>query len=151
MQFVLAMTIISLIASACSLPGTQNTTSGVTPTVSAHPSPVANQPVGVGTPPSGRQLPENEVKPLTFNLVYNDAAMEQDVGQMYTPGSSTFHQFLTPNQIVQKYALSADQQKQVMDWSTQHGYSFPPTDSLHTSIKAHPTAPTIDRTVNLRL
>lgn len=151
MQFVLAMTIISLIASACSLPGTQNTTSGVTPTVSAHPSPVANQPAGVGTPPSGSQLPENEVKPLTFNLVYNDAAMEQDVAQMYTPGSSTFHQFLTPDQIVQKYALSADQQKQVVDWLTQHGYSVETTDSLHTSVKVHATVATIERTLNIKL
>src|SRR6266702_8474334 len=137
MQFVLAMTIISLIASACSLPGTQNTTSGVTPTVSAHPSPVANQPVGVGTPPSGRQLPENEVKPLTFNLVYNDAAMEQDVGQMYTPGSSTFHQYLTPDQIVQRYALSDVQRQQVMNWLTQNGYTIDLTDSQRTSINVH--------------
>src|SRR6184192_2580385 len=151
MQLVLAMTIISLIASACSLSGTQNTSSGVTPTVSAHPSPVANQPTGVGTPPSGTQLPENEVKSLTFNLVYNDAAMEQDVAQMYTPGSSTFHQFLTPDQIVQKYALSDDQQKQVMDWLTQHGYSVEATDSLHTSVKVHATVATIERTLNIKL
>ncbi len=151
MQFVLAMTIISLIASACSLPGAQNTTSGVTPTVSVHPSPVANQPTGVGTPPSGTQLPENEVKPLTFNLIYNDTAMEQDVAQMYTPDSSTFHQFLTPDQIVQKYALSADQQKQVMDWLTQHGYNVEATDSLHTSIKVHATVATIERTLNIKL
>src|SRR5947208_4648154 len=139
MQFVLAMTIISLIASACSLPGTQNTTSGVTPTVSAHPSPVANQPVGVGTPPSGRQLPENEVKPLTFNLVYNDAAMEQDVGQMYTPGSPKFHQFLTAGQFMQRYALSDAQQQKVVDWLTLHGYTIDSTDSLQTSVKVDPT------------
>src|SRR6266516_1998311 len=117
--------------SACSLPGAQtaNTSSGVTPTVSAHPSPVANQPSGTGRLPSGTQLPENEIKPLTFNLTYNDAAMEHDVAQMYTPGSSTFHQFMTPDQIVQKYALSDDQQQQVVDWLTQHGYTIDATDS----------------------
>src|SRR5947209_8219073 len=150
MQFALAITIIGLIVSACSLPGAQtsNTSQGVTPTVSAHPSPVANQPRGTGTLPSGSQLPENEVKPLTFNLVYNDAAIEQDVAQMYTPGSSTFHQFLTPDQIVQKYALSDNQQKRVADWLTQHGYSIDATDSLHTSVKVHATVATIERTLN---
>src|SRR5438067_1703073 len=108
MQFALAITIISLMVSACSLLGAQttNTTQGLTPTVAPHPSPVANQTRGSGILPSGTQLPENEVKPLTFNLIFRDAAMEQDVAQMYTRGSSTFHQFLTPDQIAQKYALS---------------------------------------------
>src|SRR5438046_8907394 len=109
---------------------------------------VASQPSGTGKLPSGTPLPQDEVKPLTFNLVYNDAAMEQDVAQMYTPGSSTFHQFLTTDQIVQKYALSNDQQKQVADWLTQHGYSVDATDSLHTSVQVHSSLATIARTLN---
>lgn len=152
-RLLLGIVVLGLLASACSLPGAQtnNTSAGVTPTTTPQSHPVASQPTVTSKPSSGTQLPENEVKPLTFNLVYNDTAMEQDVAQMYTPGSSTFHQFLTPAQIVQRYALSDAQQQQVVDWLTQHGYTVDATDALHSSVKVHATVATIERTLNISL
>ena len=140
LQLALGLAIIVLLISACSLPGVQSTTNtnvtGLTPTSTPKQSTrtVASQPSGTGKLPSGTPLPQDEVKPLTFNLVYNDAAMEQDVAQIYTPGSSTFHQYLTPDQIVQRYALSDVQRQQVMNWLTQNGYTIDSTDALRTAV-----------------
>ncbi len=157
LQLVLGLTIIVLLVSACSLPGAQSTTNtnatGLTPTSTPKQSTrtVASQPSGTGKLPSGIPLLQDEVKPLTFNLVYNDAAMEQDVAQIYTPGSSTFHQYLTPDQIVQRYALSDVQRQQVMNWLTQNGYTIDSTDAQRTSIKVHASVATIERTLHIKL
>ncbi|TMC61386.1 MAG: hypothetical protein E6J21_08395, partial [Chloroflexota bacterium] len=157
LQLVLGLAIIVLLVSACSLPGAQSTTNtnatGLTPTSMPKQSTrtVASQPSGTGKLPSGTPLPQDEVKPLTFNLVYNDAAMEQDVAQIYTPDSSTFHQYLTPDQIVQRYELSDVQRQQVMNWLTQNGYTIDSTDALHTSIKVHASVATIERTLHIKL
>ncbi len=153
-QLAFGIAIIAFLVSACSLPGIQSTTTptqttGLTPTPTSHT--VADKPTGTGKLPGGTPLPQNEVKPLTFTLVYNDTAMEQDVAQIYTPGSSTFHQFLTPDQIVQRYALPGAQQQQVIDWLTEHGYTVDSTDALHTSVKVHATVATIERTLNIKL
>src|SRR5260370_38783123 len=105
---MLGVAVIGLLVSACSLTGTQtnNTSTGVTPTSTSRSHPVASQPTATGNLPPGTQLPENEVKPLTFNLTYKDTAIEQDIAQMYTPGAPAFHQFLTPDRVAQRYALS---------------------------------------------
>ncbi len=159
LQFVLSVLLIGLVVSACASStgpsksnGSKNATAGAT-TTSGNPSshPVAGQPKGTGKLPAGTPLPQNEVKPLTFNLAYNDGAMAQDVLQMYTPGSSTFHQFLTPDQIAQRYAVSDSQQQQVISWLTQNGYTIDATDALHSSIKVHATVATIEHTLNVTL
>ncbi len=129
--------------------GTPSATRGTTPTGSS--SPVASQPKGAGKPKGGKPLPQNEVKPLTFNLVYNESALSQNVLQMYTPGSSTFHQFLTPAQIVQKYALSDAQVQTVVNWLTQNGYTVDSTDALRSSIAVHASVGTIERTLHITL
>jgi kumamolisin len=157
LQLALGLAIIGLLVSACSLPGVQSTTStnttSLTPTSTPKQSThtVASQPSGTGKLPSGTPLPQDEVKPLTFNLVYNDAAMEQDVARIYTPGSSTFHQYLTPDQIVQRYALSDTQQQQVANWLTQNGYTIDSTDALRTAIKVHASVATIERSLHIKL
>ena len=157
LQLALGLAIIVLLVSSCSLPGAQSTTNtnatGLTPTSTPKQSTrtVASQPSGTGKLPSGTPLPQDEVKPLTFNLVYNDAAMEQDVAQIYTPDSSTFHQYLTPDQIVQRYALSDVQRQQVMNWLTQNGYTIDSTDALRTAIKVHASVATIERTLHIKL
>src|ERR1017187_2387518 len=106
-QLALSMTIIGFLVSACALTGSPaNTTVQTTPTKSTvspqSSGPLGGKPTGATNLPNGKPLPANEIKPLTFNLAYNDAAMEQDVAQIYPPGSATYHQFLIANQIVQK-------------------------------------------------
>lgn len=161
LQVMLGVALVGVLVSACSLPGSTTTnpasTPGtqtnnqVSPGVTATPHPVANQPNGISNLPPGNPLPPNEVKPLVFNLEYNDAAMEHDIAQMYTQGSPSFHQFLTPDQIVQRYAVSDSQLKQVTDWLTQNGYTISEVDPLRSGIKVEANVATIERTLQIKL
>jgi len=145
---------VGLLASACALGGSSSNPTSATSTPPARPSnahPVAGQPVATGKLPPGKALPGNEVKQLVFDLVYNDAAMERDVAAIYTPGSSTYHQFLTPDQIVQRYGPSTAQQQVVENWLTRSGYTIISIDPMHTSIKVQATVATIERSLNIKL
>ncbi len=158
LQTCLSLIVIGFVMSACALPGNSSNTSTTprttttraasTPT-SSHP--VAGQPTGTGKLPAGTPLPQDQIKPLTFNLAYNETAMEQDAAHMYTPGSASFHQFLSPEQIAQRYALSDAQQQQVVSWLTQNGYTIDATDALHAAIDVHATVATIERTLHITL
>jgi kumamolisin len=158
-QAAAGLVIIGLLVSACSFPGsspgsatTTIATKIITPTpTSTHPRTVANQPPTTGELPGGQPLPENAIKSLTFNLAYNDSAYEHDFVQIYTPGSPSYHQFLTPDQIVQRYALSDSQLKVVQDWLTQHGYTIISTDSLRSGIKVQATVASIEHSLNIQL
>ena len=153
---------VILLLSSCSLTGNTGTTSpsttplassshGVTPITTPHS--LSKRPDGIGTPSdgSGMPLPTNEVKPLVFNLIYNDSAMEQAVAQLYTPGSSTFHQYLTATQIAQRYALSDAQLAQVRTWLTQNGYTVTSVDALHSAIQVTATVGTIENSLHIQL
>ena len=153
---------VVLLLSACSLSGTpsnssttstkQNTpTSGVTPISTPHD--LSKQPDGVGTPSdgSGMPLPTNEVKPLVFNLVYNDGAMQQDVAQIYTPGSATYHHYLTVDQITHNYAPSDAQIAQVRNWLMKNGYTVTSVDALHSAIQVTATVGTIENSLHIKL
>ncbi len=85
----------------------------------------------------------NEIKTLTFNLSYNDALMEQDLAQIYQLGSPTFHQFLTPQQIVQRYALNDTQLQQVQQWLEQNKYTIDSVDALRSAITVRGSVSTI--------
>src|SRR5579872_6443003 len=155
-QFSLSMALIGFLMSACSLTSQTNTPSlSATPkaksTVAPRSStPVAGKPTGATKLANGKPLPADEIKPLTFNLTYNDAAMEQDVAQMYIPGSATYHQFLTPDQIVQKYAPSDAQVQQVETWLQQNGYTIISIDSMRSSIKVQATVATIESSLHIK-
>lgn len=151
--------LLILLMAGCAFPGSSSgstpattsrttTGAGVTPTTTPHK--ISSKP-NTGTVTNGQPLPLNEIKPLTFNLAYNDAAMERDVAQIYLPGSPTYHQYLTPDQIVQRYALSDAQLRAVQDWLTQHGFTIVATDSLRMGIKVQASVGTIERALNVQL
>lgn len=156
-QMIFTLVVTGLLVNACALPGSSsNNTASATSTPSAQSSqsrshPVANQPVATGKLPSGTSLPDNEVKQLVFDLAYNDAAMERDVAAIYTPGSTSYHQFLTPGQIVQRYGPSAAQQQLVQSWLTKNGYTVVSVEPLRTAIKVQATVSTIERTLGIQL
>jgi kumamolisin len=156
---LLGITLLGLLVAGCAFPGsstgnTPTTTShtttgaGVTPTTTPHK--ISSKP-NTGTVNGGQPLPINEIKPLTFNLTYNDAAMERDVTQIYTPGSPTYRQYLTPDQIVQRYALSDAQMQSVQDWLTQRGFTIVATDPLRMGIQVQASVGTIERALNVQL
>ncbi len=142
--------------SACSQPASLNSTgatstkTGVTATASAG-NPIVSQPPGAAKAIQGKQLASNELKTLTFNLNYNDAIMEQDLEQIYTPGSPSFHQFLTPQQIMQRYALNDNQLQQVQNWLQQNSYKIVSVDALRSSITVQGTVATIEHSLHIQL
>ncbi len=162
LQALIGLMVIAVMVSACSLSGnsssngtSNNSSSSSTPSTSSAVTPapthsVASTPPVSGTP-TGKTVPANEVKPLVFNLVYNDAAMNRDVLQMYTPGSPTYHQFLSTQQIVQRYGPSDAQVQQVTSWLTQNGYTVLSTDPLHSAIKVQATVGNIERSLHITL
>jgi subtilase family serine protease len=146
-----------MLLASCSFPGTS---SNPTPTPNGHsaggvtatptPHTITSKP-NTGKVGSGQPLPLNEIKPLTFNLVYNDAAMERDVAQLYAPGSPTYHQYLTPDQIVQRYALSNAQMQVVENWLTGKGFTIVSADPLRLGIQVQASVATIEHALNVQL
>jgi kumamolisin len=100
---------------------------------------------------SGIPLPGSEVKSLVFNLVYNDAAMEEQVAQIYTPGSPLYHHYLSPQQIVQRFAMSDAQLHTVENWLTAHGYRIISLDPLRSSIDVQASVTSINQSLGIQL
>lgn len=147
-QMTLSLVVVGLLFSACSLSGQPN--ASTTPTPFQSQGPVASTPTGAKNLPAGTPLPSDRVIPLVFNLAYNDVAMDKDVVQIYTKGSSSFHKFLTPDQIVQRYALSSDQEQQVENWLKQNGYTVLSVDSLRSGIKVQARVSVVERSLQIK-
>lgn len=153
-QIMVGVTLTGMLLAGCSFPGSSsnNTTQGgpaptSTPAVT---HPISSKP-NTGKLNGGHDLPANLIKPLTFNLAYNDAAMERDVAQIYTPGSPTFRQYLSPDQIMQRYALSDARVQTVRNWLTQHGFSIVSIDPLRMGISVQAPVGTIERALSIKL
>lgn len=159
LQGAVCLLLLGMLLSACSTPGNSNsgptgkttTGQGVTPVPTSGPRVMGDKPPAANKLPQGVPLPANEVKPLTFNLMYNDAAMEQAVAQIYTPGSPTYQQYLTPQQIVQRFAESDAQLSAVKSWLTQHGYTVLGVDALRSSISVQAPVSAIEQSLNIQL
>lgn len=147
-----------LLLNACISPGTNPTTHGSVTTTCTHNStlpvpttPLATQPSGGINLPGGTALPTTITQSLTFNLNYDDQAMEQDLQHIYTPGDPLYHHFLTPTQIVHCYAISNTQVQQVDNWLSQQGYHITSIDPLRSSIHVIASVATIERSLNVQL
>jgi kumamolisin len=154
-QIVLGFLLVGMLLSACSSPtnpgsGKSSSQQGVSPLPDLQHL-LASVPPAAKAVTNGVPLPANLVKTLTFNLVYNDDAMEQAVEQIYTPGSSTYQQYLTPDQIVQRYAVSDAQLNTVKSWLTQHGYTDLVVDPLRASISAQATVASIEQSLQIQM
>jgi kumamolisin len=148
-----------MILGACSSPGSPNPTSSSTPAAAPGVTPIAfggsrvvgDRPPVVETLLNGVPLNGSVIKTLTFNLVYNDAAMEQRVAQIYTPGSAFYHQYLGPEQIVQQFAESDTQLNTVKTWLTGHGYTILALDPLRSSISVQAPVSAINQSLGIQL
>ncbi|EFH86546.1 S53 family peptidase [Ktedonobacter racemifer] len=132
---------------------TTNTSPGGAPrkAPTRKPGPLANQPLEAQAALLGSPLSPGSQLTLTFNLAFDDDALNAFVTQLYTPGSASFHQFLTPEQLVQRFAMPDAQTKQIQAWLTQQGYTQISTDPLHSSIKAQATVQTIQTSLGTQL
>lgn len=153
LSVLVCVLLLGVLLSACSGQASPSTDSSVprTTPLTAPPHPLANVPEDMSKLTGGRALAPNEVKPLAFNLVYDDAAMARDVASIYTLGSPSFHKFLSKDAIVQRYALSESQLQQVKDWLSQQGYSGISVDPLRSSIQVHGTIATIEHSLHIKM
>lgn len=163
LRVVVGIALFGLFLSACASPGEANSASasgtastaalalGVTPLPVNGSRIVSDRPPLVEQLLNGTPLPANEIKPLTFNLVYNDVAMEQRMAQMYTPGSSFYHQFLSPQQIVQQFAVSDAQLNTVKSWLTEHGYTILAVDPLRSALSVRASVAAIKQSLGVQL
>lgn len=124
---------------------------GVTPVATSGPRPVGEKPPAAQKLPQGTPLPASQIMPLVFDLVYNDTAMEQTLAGIYTPGSSTYHQFLSPTQIVQRYAASDAQLAVVKHWLNSHGYTILGMDTLRSAISVQAPVSAIEASLGIQL
>lgn len=146
---------LSILLSACTTEssGGNPTTTG-TGTHKApirKPGPLSDQPLEAQAAIIGQPLSENTQLTLTFNLAFDDDAMNTFVNQLYTPGSTNYRKFLTPQQIVENFAMPDEQTKQIQGWLTKQGYTDIRTDALHTSIKGTATVKTIKDSLGTEL
>ena len=100
---------------------------------------------------NGIPLPQTETHSLVFNLAYNNDALDQEVTQIYTPGSALYHRYLSPQQIVQQFALSDTQLHTVEDWLAHHGYQVVALDPLRASITVQAPVAAINQSLGIQL
>ncbi|WP_376794456.1 protease pro-enzyme activation domain-containing protein [Thermogemmatispora sp.] len=162
--FLISLLLV-LLLSACTFPGAGSTgdqsqnkatpTAPVTlprqaPTPLPANHPVVDQPV-IRQLPAGQPLPSNLVLPLTINLLYNDAALERTVAQIYTPHSPLYGRYLTPQQIRASFGPSQEQLQSVQQWFSEQGYRVVAVDDLATSLQVEASVATIERSLHLQL
>jgi kumamolisin len=126
-------------------------TPGVTPIANGGSRAVGERPPAIPGLPQGTPLPAGLILPLNFHLVYNDGAMEQDVARIYTPGSPGYHQFLTPAQILGRYAESDAQLSVVKRWLSDHGYRILGLDPLRASLRVEAPVSSIEASLGIQL
>jgi kumamolisin len=149
--------LLTLLLYACSTAGGAPTSSptasqaGVTPISNSGSRAVGERPPAIQKLLQGAPLPASLVMPLVFDLVYNDPAMQQALAGIYTPGSPGYHQFLTPGQIVQRYATSDAQLTVVKRWLSGHGYTIVGIDPLRSSIRVQAPVSAIEASLGIQL
>lgn len=149
--------LLGILVSACSTTGGAPATSnvrgrqGVTPIANGGSRPVGDRPPAAPKLPQGTPLPAGLIMPLTFDLIYNDAAMEQALARLYTPGTSSYHQFLTPTQIVARYAVSDAQLATVQRWLSGHGYTMLGIDPLRSAIRVQAPVAAVEASLGIGL
>lgn len=157
LHMAVGVALLSMLLGACSAPTGSTPTNtpvaglGVTPLPANSSRVVGDRPPAVATLLNGTPLSGSEMKTLTFNLVYNDAAMEQRVQQMYTPGSPFYHRYLSPAQIVQQFAESDAQLNTVKNWLTSHGYTILALDPLRSAISVQASVAAINKSLGIQL
>jgi kumamolisin len=149
--------LLGMLLGACTTAGGSSATStaagkpGVTPVSNGGSRAVGERPPAIAGLPQGTPLPASLIMPLSFHLVYNDAAMEQALARIYTSGSANYHQFLTPAQIVGRYGESDAQLAVVKRWLSDHGYTMLGSDSLRVSLRVQAPVSSIEASLGIQL
>ena len=117
--------------------------SAVTKLIAAHTSnPVSHIPHAVRSFSDQGKYSEEQQLPITVSLkLSNEADLEQKLTEMYTPGSASYGQFMTPDEFKAHYAPSQDQVNQVQAFLSKNGVQ---------SVSIHPNGYLVSGTASVK-
>ena len=86
------------------------------------------------------KMSEEQVLPVTLALkLNNEDELNQRIEDMYAPGSATFHQFITPEEFVNRYAPTAEQISNEKAFLESQGIAVQDVSENHVFIHASGT------------
>ncbi|MGA3035261.1 MAG: protease pro-enzyme activation domain-containing protein, partial [Terracidiphilus sp.] len=83
--------------------------------------PLANVANDRGAAPDGMQL--DRLQLVLQRSPAQEAALRQFIAQMHTPGSSSYHQWLTPDQFAAQFGAADQDIATISSWLGSHGFS----------------------------
>lgn len=96
-------------------------------------SPLASTRNDLGTAPDGLQLDRMHL--VLKRSDTQEAALQQLINEMHTPGSPNYHQWLTPDQFGAQFGPSDQDIATVTSWLTNHGFSVSKVNPGHQTIE----------------
>lgn len=96
-------------------------------------SPLATSRNDLGAAPDGLQLDRMHL--VLKRSETQEAALQQLINEMHTPGSPTYHQWLTPDQFGAQFGPSDQDIATVTTWLTNHGFNVSKVNPGHQTIE----------------
>lgn len=96
-------------------------------------NPLANSRNDLGAAPDGLQLDRMHL--VLKRSDAQEAALQQLINEMHTPGSPNYHQWLTPEQFGAQFGPSDQDIATVTSWLTNHGFSVSKVNPGHQTIE----------------
>jgi trimeric autotransporter adhesin len=96
-------------------------------------SPLATSRNDLGAAPDGLQLDRMHL--VLKRSETQEAALQQLINEMHTPGSPSYHQWLTPDQFGAQFGPSDQDIATVTSWLTNHGFNVSKVNPGHQTIE----------------
>ena len=144
---LLLVVILALILSGCGGTQTQQT-----PSQTPLPLPPIGglPPAAAGLQPTG-QLSPNTTLQLTIGLLTNRQALENDLAALYDPNSPQYGQYLTPQQVADRYGASQASIDKVTSFLQAQGFQILSVSSLRDSLQVSASVAQITQTFSVLL
>lgn len=145
---LLLLVTLALILSACGGTQAQQQTPSQTPL----PLPPIGglPPAAAGLQPTGQLSPNMKLQ-LTIGLLTNRQALENDLAALYDPNSPQYGQYLTPQQVADRYGASQANIDKVISFLQTQGFQILSVSSLRDSVRVSASVAQIAQTFQITL
>ncbi len=150
--FVHALLLVSTLALLLSACGGNQAQQPPTPTQTPWPLPPIGglPPAAAGLPPTGQLAPDTQLE-LIIGLLTNRQALENDLAAIYDPDSVQYGQYLTPQQVADRYGASQAIIDKVSAFLQAQGFQIEAVSPLRDSITVSATVAQIAQTFQVTL
>ncbi len=150
--FVHALLLVSTLALLLSACGGNQAQQPPTPTQTPWPLPPIGglPPAAAGLPPTGQLAPDTQLE-LIIGLLTNRQALENDLAALYDPNSVQYGQYLTPQQVADRYGASQAIIDKVSAFLQAQGFQIEAVSPLRDSITVSATVAQIAQTFQVTL